>query len=506
MCSLNSLRAAPLDICGAKNVQVVNLVVGRQNAFATGRFEFNSLREESTQIRAMTSVIESQYDKKIKVITAAGEANYTLITKTAKVLLFAVCRSSTRALVLPHVPEPCLAREYEPMQILKKICSVTLGLHSFLAVCACSGVLEIDSELLALLVGSQLPVAAQLLQKDPVLWLLNNWALWPAAILGYVMSYGDSPAEQIIGVMAVHVGGGCSLVAGATSPAKHPWKLWPMALLALVISCYAAITPIHQWDSQLLNLCAAWLVTTVTLLLVSELLRSHLECQQELENQRDYNQILLQSLPFSQVATCCLRGCPSLFNVTADSDLQMNLMSANNPVVVRSSPEFDALFGRHMMGLSLDKAWVAHHLGRQQLKGIFCQDKPKEELNITFVDADGNLFECRVLFPKEVATARSDPPSRTSRELVVGLCLVGSKRPRLDRDLTNAMVKSKSLPERKSPQRSTGSTGSTGSGIVRLSKLARQSPRRSLKVSHQSDQSAPAVQVESFENEAFESS
>ena len=42
---------------------------------------------------------------------------------------------------------------------------------------------------------------------------------------------------------------------------------------------------------------------------------------------------------------------------------------ANNPVVVRSSAEFDALFGRQMMGLSLDKAWVAHHLGRQQLKG-----------------------------------------------------------------------------------------------------------------------------------------
>jgi len=42
---------------------------------------------------------------------------------------------------------------------------------------------------------------------------------------------------------------------------------------------------------------------------------------------------------------------------------------ANNPVVDRSSAEFDALFGRQMMGLSLDKAWVAHHLGRQQLKG-----------------------------------------------------------------------------------------------------------------------------------------
>ena len=49
---------------------------------------------------------------------------------------------------------------------------------------------------------------------------------------------------------------------------------------------------------------------------------------QELENQRDYNQILLQAYqPFSQLATCCLRGCPSLFNVTSDSELQMKLMS-----------------------------------------------------------------------------------------------------------------------------------------------------------------------------------
>eukprot|EP00913_Durusdinium_trenchii_P011000 g10325.t1 len=32
----------------------------------------------------MTSVIESQFDKRIKVIKAGGEANYTLITKTAK--------------------------------------------------------------------------------------------------------------------------------------------------------------------------------------------------------------------------------------------------------------------------------------------------------------------------------------------------------------------------------------------------------------------------------------
>lgn len=331
-----------------------------------------------------------------------------------------------------------------------------LGLHSILAVCVCSGVLDVDLELLALLLGSQLPFAAQLLHKDSVL-LLKTWAFWPAVILCYVMRYGDSTAEEIIGVIAVHAAGGC-----------------------------AVLTSSHRdlWDRELLNLCAAWLVTTVTVLLVSELLRSHLECQKELENQRDYNQILLQAYqPFSQLATCCLRGCPSLFNVTSDSELQMKLMSANNPVVVRSSAEFDALFGRQMMGLSLDKAWVAHHLGRQQLKGIFCQDKPKEELNITFVDADGNLFECRVLFPKEVesiseapAPAQAPRASR-ARELVVGFCLVGAKRRPLERDLT--ATKSKSLPERKAPLRGS---------IVRLSKLPR-SPRS--KVSSSSQQPAP---------------
>lgn len=361
-----------------------------------------------------------------------------------------------------------------------------LGLHCVCAVCVCSGVLDVDLELLALLLGSQLPFAAQLLHKDSVL-LLKTWAFWPAVILCYVMRYGDSTAEEIIGVIAVHAAGGCSLVNLATSPAaKLPW-IWPMMLLALVISC-AVLTSSHRdrWDldRELLNLCAAWLVTTVTVLLVSELLQSHLECQKELENQRDYNQILLQAYqPFSQLATCCLRGCPSLFNVTSDSELQMKLMSANNPLVVRSSAEFDALFGRQMMGLSLDKAWVAHHLGRQQLKGIFCQDKPKEELNITFVDADGNLFECRVLFPKEVeSTSEAPAPAQAprasrARELVVGFCLVGAKRRPLERDLT--ATKSKSLPERKSPLRGS---------IVRLSKLPR-SPRS--KVSSSSQQPAP---------------
>eukprot|EP00439_Symbiodinium_sp_Y106_P019833 s2267_g2.t1 len=41
-------------------------------------------RLESAQIRAVTSVIESEYDRQIKVIRATGSANYTLITRRAK--------------------------------------------------------------------------------------------------------------------------------------------------------------------------------------------------------------------------------------------------------------------------------------------------------------------------------------------------------------------------------------------------------------------------------------
>lgn len=43
--------------------------------------------------------------------------------------------------------------------------------------------------------------------------------------------------------------------------------------------------------------------------------------------EHDNNQVLRQSLPFSKIATCRLRGCPSLFNLPAESDLQVSLMS-----------------------------------------------------------------------------------------------------------------------------------------------------------------------------------
>jgi len=40
--------------------------------------------QSSTNIRATTSVIESDYARQAKVIKARGQANYTLVTKTAK--------------------------------------------------------------------------------------------------------------------------------------------------------------------------------------------------------------------------------------------------------------------------------------------------------------------------------------------------------------------------------------------------------------------------------------
>ena len=47
---------------------------------------------------------------------------------------------------------------------------------------------------------------------------LNSWYIihiinqQPAKRLGYVMVYGDCPAEQILGMMAVHLAGACDLV------------------------------------------------------------------------------------------------------------------------------------------------------------------------------------------------------------------------------------------------------------------------------------------------------
>ncbi|CAE7867349.1 unnamed protein product [Symbiodinium microadriaticum] len=82
---------------------------------------------------------------------------------------------------------------------------------------------------------------------------------------------------------------------------------------------------------------------------------------QDLQMEKEHNVNLLEAM----FATARLRGCPSLFN----GQSEMDLMSANNTVVVKSSAKLDELFGKPMLGVSLDKSWVVHHAGRQKLKG-----------------------------------------------------------------------------------------------------------------------------------------
>lgn len=86
-------------------------------------------------------------------------------------------------------------------------------------------------------------------------------------------------------------------------------------------------------------------------------------------------------------------------------------------------------------------------------QGIFCPktDDHVDDLNITFIDANERLFECRVLPGDE---------DGSPREVLVGFCLVGPKRP-----ADSTVVKSRSLPEKKSPPRSDRAT------VVRLNKL-----------------------------------
>ena len=46
------------------------------------------------------------------------------------------------------------------------------------------------------------------------------------------------------------------------------------------------------------------------------------------------------------------------------------------------SMSIDRLFGKPMLGVSLDKSWVVHHAGRQKLKGLCSSQSPKA-LNTT---------------------------------------------------------------------------------------------------------------------------
>jgi len=72
------LQLLDIALPSAFDKSIVETQVQNQ-AISTEKFA-----QESAQIRAVTSVIESEYDRQIKVIRATGSANYTLITRRAK--------------------------------------------------------------------------------------------------------------------------------------------------------------------------------------------------------------------------------------------------------------------------------------------------------------------------------------------------------------------------------------------------------------------------------------
>lgn len=72
------LQLMVIELPDTFDASIVKTQVQKQN-FSTQEFQ-----QTATQIRAETGVIASEYDRRVKVITAHGNANYTLITKTAK--------------------------------------------------------------------------------------------------------------------------------------------------------------------------------------------------------------------------------------------------------------------------------------------------------------------------------------------------------------------------------------------------------------------------------------
>ena len=71
--------------------------------------------------------------------------------------------------------------------------------------------------------------------------------------------------------------------------------------------------------------------------------------------------------------------------------------------------------------------------------GLFCQEKHDKDLTVTFIDSEGNDFDCRVLVPAEMYKPNKDG-SPKSRELLVGLSLMGQKRKRLELPETDRVV------------------------------------------------------------------
>jgi len=170
-------------------------------------------------------------------------------------------------------------------------------------------------------------------------------------------------------------------------------------------------------------LLATSLHVFLTLMIFGALLDACVSYFQELQMEKEHNVNVLEAM----FATARLRGCPSLFN----GQSEMDIMSANNTVVVKSSAKLDELFGKPMLGASLDKSWVVHHAGRQKLKGLFCKDSVKSDgdLMITFSDVNGCEFLCQVAVPPQKPSERE---RASGRELLVGFRRIGKKKPALE--------------------------------------------------------------------------
>ena len=106
--------------------------------------------------------------------------------------------------------------------------------------------------------------------------MVNPFLIWPSwwwiywDLLGFTGIYWD-----IMVNLRVNLTGKTSFLK--TSFQNHP--IAPFFRGAVLTSSHHNLDLWDLWDRELLNLCAAWLVTTVTVLLVSELLWSHLDCQ-----------------------------------------------------------------------------------------------------------------------------------------------------------------------------------------------------------------------------------
>ena len=59
---------------------------------------------------------------------------------------------------------------------------------------------------------------------------------------------------------------------------------------------------------------------------------------------------------------------------------------------------------------------------------------------MTFIDSEGNDFDCRVLVPAELEKKHDNGNGPKSREVLVGLSLLGQKRKRLELPETDMVV------------------------------------------------------------------